>query len=265
MANLTEQSSYDAGIYQLETSDSALGGPGAVMNRQAQSLSNRTKWLKAQVDSILLAIENGVQPLDDTLTGLAALLVASANKMIYSTGSNTFSLADLTPFARTLLDDSDAATARGTLGIDAVINAAIAALVNSSPAALDTLNELAAALGNDANFATTMTTALAGKLAKTDLTAVLGVNGFVSIPVVVGETKYNGILQWGEGVATSAGAANTFPITFPHACLKVIAFDDDPQVIYPIVAKREDYSTTGFKAYYGGGSSEQIGHFSIGY
>lgn len=45
----------------------------------------------------------------------------------------------------------------------AALQAAIAALVQSSPAALDTLNELAAALGNDPNFATTMNNALAGK------------------------------------------------------------------------------------------------------
>lgn len=45
----------------------------------------------------------------------------------------------------------------------AFVKAAIAALVNSSPAALDTLKELADALGNDANFAATMTNALAGK------------------------------------------------------------------------------------------------------
>jgi phage-related tail fiber protein len=43
------------------------------------------------------------------------------------------------------------------------VDAALAALVAASPAALDTLNELAAALGDDPNFATTMTTALAGK------------------------------------------------------------------------------------------------------
>ena len=61
----------------------------------------------------------------------------------------------------------------------AAANAA-AAIVDSSPAALDTLNELAAALGDDANFATTVTDALAGKAATshthtvsniTDLTA----------------------------------------------------------------------------------------------
>ena len=41
---------------------------------------------------------------------------------------------------------------------------AITALVNASPAALDTLKELADALGNDPNFATTMATQLGSKL-----------------------------------------------------------------------------------------------------
>ncbi|MEG1420569.1 phage tail-collar fiber domain-containing protein [Citrobacter sp.] len=48
----------------------------------------------------------------------------------------------------------------------AFVQAEIAALVDSSPGALDTLNELAKALGNDPNFATTMTNALAGKMDK---------------------------------------------------------------------------------------------------
>ena len=47
----------------------------------------------------------------------------------------------------------------------AYTDTAIANLVDSSPGALNTLNELAAALGDDANFSTTMTNALAGKLA----------------------------------------------------------------------------------------------------
>ena len=45
----------------------------------------------------------------------------------------------------------------------AFVQAAIAALINSAPGALDTLDELAAAFGDDANFATTMTNALALK------------------------------------------------------------------------------------------------------
>lgn len=47
------------------------------------------------------------------------------------------------------------------------IAAQVEALVNGSPDALNTLNELAKALGNDPNFAATMTNALAGKLDKT--------------------------------------------------------------------------------------------------
>lgn len=46
----------------------------------------------------------------------------------------------------------------------AFVQAALATLVGSAPSTLDTLNELAAALGNDSNFATTMTNALAGKV-----------------------------------------------------------------------------------------------------
>ncbi|OKP66776.1 hypothetical protein BTE77_31370 [Ensifer adhaerens] len=47
--------------------------------------------------------------------------------------------------------------------VTAAINAAVAGLINGAPGAIDTLKELGAALGNDANFATTMTNALAGK------------------------------------------------------------------------------------------------------
>lgn len=54
------------------------------------------------------------------------------------------------------------------------VSTQIANLVSSAPATLDTLNELAAALGDDPNFATTMTNALAGKLATThDMTLTL--------------------------------------------------------------------------------------------
>lgn len=58
----------------------------------------------------------------------------------------------------------------------AFVQAAIAALVSSSPAALDTLNELATALGNDPNFASTVTTALGNKQPlHAVLTAISGV------------------------------------------------------------------------------------------
>lgn len=46
------------------------------------------------------------------------------------------------------------------------VDSAISGLVNGAPEALDTLNELAAALGNDANLSTTLTNAIGDKLAK---------------------------------------------------------------------------------------------------
>jgi hypothetical protein len=49
----------------------------------------------------------------------------------------------------------------------AYVTTAVSNLINSAPAALDTLDELAAALGDDANYAATITTALSGKLGTT--------------------------------------------------------------------------------------------------
>lgn len=56
----------------------------------------------------------------------------------------------------------------------ALVKALLDAVVNGAPGALDTLNELAAALGNDASFATTITNALAARV-RTD-TASQGLN-----------------------------------------------------------------------------------------
>jgi len=55
------------------------------------------------------------------------------------------------------------------------VQEAVAGLVDSAPAALDTLNELAAALGNDPNFAATMTNTLATKAAKSTTLAGYGI------------------------------------------------------------------------------------------
>ena len=55
---------------------------------------------------------------------------------------------------------------------NAEIDALLAGLVDSAPGVLDTLNELAAALGDDANFAATMTASLATKLTETQANAL---------------------------------------------------------------------------------------------
>lgn len=52
MANLPESSTFDAGVYQIETSDPVIGGPSGVTNAPLKNLANRTKFLKDQIDSI---------------------------------------------------------------------------------------------------------------------------------------------------------------------------------------------------------------------
>ena len=135
----------------------------------------------------------------------------------------------------------------------AFVQAAIAGLVGSSPAALDTLNELAAALGNDPNFAVTMTNALANKqpldntltaLSGKSIAAILeylglgtaaqrnvgtganqipDMNSFTSQKSLTGWQKLPGgmILQW--GLTTTFGSEQntlvTFPVAFPGSIL----------------------------------------------
>lgn len=52
MANLPESSSFEAGVYQLETTDEVLGGVNGKSNIQGKQLANRTRWLKNQVDAL---------------------------------------------------------------------------------------------------------------------------------------------------------------------------------------------------------------------
>ena len=67
--------------------------------------------------------------------------------------------------SKKISDDTDFTTdSHNKIPTKYAVEQRIQAIVAAAPGALDTLNELAAALGNDANFATTMTNALAGKL-----------------------------------------------------------------------------------------------------
>ncbi|WP_165707408.1 phage tail protein [Pectobacterium polaris] len=147
MANLSEQESWIDGIYQLETSDPVVAGPGGISNRQAEQLASRTAYLKKMQET--------------TGESLQVHLAASDPHSQYAP-KNSPALTG-TPTAPTT-----AQTANNTqIATTAFVKSALAALVNGSPAALDTLQELANALGNDPHFSTTVVNAIAD--VKTDV------------------------------------------------------------------------------------------------
>ncbi|QWV64328.1 phage tail protein [Escherichia coli] len=117
------------------------------------------------VQAALTALINGAPATLDTLKEIA---VAINNDPKFSTTINN-ALALKAPLSSPALTGTPTAPTAAQsvnntqIATTAFVKSAIAAMVGSAPAALDTLNELAAALGNDPNFATTMLNALAGK------------------------------------------------------------------------------------------------------
>jgi len=101
------------------------------------------------------------------------------------------------------------------------VNIAVANLVDSAPETLDTLNELAAALGDDANFSTTITNSLAGKanLSGANFTGVITATSFYGdgsnlSNIISGVGIQSAGIFVGTGVTTLnfVGAGNTFAI-----------------------------------------------------
>ncbi|RBX78332.1 phage tail protein [Escherichia coli] len=199
----------------------------------------------AFVQAALTALINGAPATLDTLKEIA---VAINNDPKFSTTINN-ALALKAPLSSPALTGTPTAPTAAQsvnntqIATTALVKSAIAGMVGSAPAALDTLNELAAALGNDPNFATTMLNALAGKqpldntltnLSGKDvagLLAYLGLGEAAKRDVGTGENQIpdmasfasgdgwmklpNGkILQYGRGAVTPTLSTKTMRITF---------------------------------------------------
>ncbi|SQT50844.1 major tail fiber protein [Escherichia coli] len=207
--------------------------PTAAQGTNSTQIAN-TAFVKAAITALI----NGAPGTLDTLKEIAAAINNDPN---YSTTINN-ALALKAPLASPALTGVPTAptAAQGTnntqIATTAYVRAAISALVGSSPEALDTLNELAAALGNDPNFATTMTNALAGKQPlDATLTALAGLaTGANKLPYFTGtdtvsqtdltsvgrdilaKTSVLAVIQYlglGEGSALPVGV----PVPWPSA------------------------------------------------
>lgn len=174
-------------IYSV-TSGNATGDLTGLTTTNKTSLLAAINELKSAVDAAgsgsgdLLAANN--------LSDLASVVTARSNLDVYSEAETAALIANELATALSGLGDLKAANnlndvantgfARSNLGVysssetDSAISVAINNLLDSAPGTLDTLNELAAALGDDPNFASTTTAALANRV-RTD-TASQGLN-----------------------------------------------------------------------------------------
>ena len=125
----------------------AVGGPGSYL----------TKALAASTYATT-----------SSLSSYLTTATASSTYVTSATVSSTYApLASPTLTGTPAAPTASAGTNTTQIATTAYVTTAISNLVGGAGAALDTLNELAAALGNDASFSTTITTSIGTKLAKT--------------------------------------------------------------------------------------------------
>jgi hypothetical protein len=190
--------SYVAGELSAAIANEVVGRNSAIeVSQNASSADATTKASAAQTyaDGILSTHNLGttnIHGIADTAALATKAYSDSALATHEADTTNVHGIADTTALAtKTYVDTADAlkaavaspaftgtptaptaaaGTATTQIATTAFVGTAVADLVASAPAALNTLNELATALGNDASFSTTITNALALKATKVELT-----------------------------------------------------------------------------------------------
>jgi hypothetical protein len=136
---------------------------------------------------------------------ISGLTTDLSNKLASATAASTY--APLASPALTGVPTAPTAAANTNstqVATTAFVGTAVADLVASAPAALNTLNELATALGNDASFSTTITNALAAKAPLASPTFT-GTNTVANITVTgTSNMSANGV-QFSDGTQTKQG------------------------------------------------------------
>lgn len=139
----------------------------AISNLQSTNVA-----FSSQLDSNTNAINNEVVNRNDAINHLQSYIGSVQTGLVNEINALWTHMNDIEAFKTSIDSNGDGIVdnaerldgkAASSYALKTYVDSAIDAIVNGSPALLDTLQELATALDNDANFATTMATALAGK------------------------------------------------------------------------------------------------------
>lgn len=159
-------------------------GKGAMVYLQSSSTEFQVRTANAGIDSMTFTVQSSV-PLKLTESGIMENGVYLENKYALLTDLDDFASKDVaTTSSNGLMSNTDKKNldnlVSNTAGYqtESQVDAKVASLVNQAPETLDTLDELAAALGDDPNFATTVANQIGTKADKT--VASTSANGLMS-------------------------------------------------------------------------------------
>ena len=134
----------------------------------ATNLQDLATRVASEVKTLRTLVNGNVADLSALQTTAKSNLVAAINELVGAIGGAGASIDDETVSTLTVWS-SDKTDGE----IDSRVSAAITALVGAAPAELDTLGEIAAALGDDDNLAATLTALIATKVGQDDLDTAL--------------------------------------------------------------------------------------------
>jgi hypothetical protein len=177
-------------------------------------------WTKLGISSTVSSTEIGY--VDGVTSAIQTQLDA---KLATATAASTYApLASPTLTGVPLAPTAAANTNTTQIATTAYVQTELTDLLGGAPGALDTLNELASALGNDANYSTTITTALAGKLPLA--------GGTMSGAIAMGTNKITGLgtptvstdaatKAYADSIVATAPSNLTGPITSVGAATSI--------------------------------------------
>lgn len=149
------------------TDPSKLEEPSSLKKQQGwaegeKPSSKHFNWLMKATSEWVDYVDSDVaskQYVDSAIDGRATTQEVSSEVQ----GAKDYADAAVASGMQEAKDHADTAVSSGVQEAKSYADSAVANLVNAAPAALDTLNELAAALGNDANFSASVTSVISSK------------------------------------------------------------------------------------------------------